>query len=103
MTKRTGRSTTRNANNHKPLLPPVSWQKLKRNGKKRSRKQNYRRKGCGRRFTTKAEKSCKGCLNGIDGPVKRMFVRVSGIRDPSFVPGISIKKVLKILAASITI
>jgi IS1 family transposase/transposase-like protein len=80
--------------------PQCHGKSIKKNGKKCNRKQNYRCKECGRQFIAEAEKSYKGCQKGIDELVKRMFVRGSGIRDISFILGISIKKVLKVLSTS---
>ncbi|MDR0629226.1 MAG: IS1 family transposase, partial [Treponema sp.] len=80
--------------------PHCHSKRIKKNGKKHKGKQNYRCKDCGHQFIAEQERTYNGCRIGIEEPVKRLFVRGSGIRDISFVLLISIKKVLTILVTS---
>jgi transposase-like protein len=73
---------------------------VKKNGKKRSGKNNYLCKNCGRQFTGDHVLDYKGCHSSIIKRILLMMVRDIGIRDISVIEGISITKVLSVLAKS---
>jgi len=74
--------------------------KVKKNGKKTNKKQNYLCKLCHRQFVGDHALSCKGCHSDMIRRILMMLVRGVGIRDVSVIEGISIKKVLSVLVKS---
>ena len=66
-----------------------------------SSKQNYLCKSCGRQFIGDHALTYKGCLSEVKRKILLMLVRGVGIRDISVIEGISIGKVLSVLAGSI--
>ena len=80
--------------------PNCSGTKIKRNGKKYNKKQNYFCKCCGRQFIGDHALTYKGWHSQLINKVLLMLVRGIGIRDIAEIEYISIKKVLSILVNS---
>jgi IS1 family transposase/transposase-like protein len=80
--------------------PDCQSAKIKKNGKKSSRKQNYLCKDCFRQFIGDHALSYKGCHSDLTRKILLMLVRGIGIRDISEIERISIKKVLFVLVKS---
>jgi len=80
--------------------PDCHSAKIKRNGRKSSGKQNYLCRTCGRQFIGDHALSYNGCHSGLKDKILLMLVRGVGIRDIAVIEGISIKKVLSVLANS---
>lgn len=80
--------------------PNCQSSKVKKNGKKSDKKQNYMCKTCHRQFIGDHALSYKGCHSGIIKRILLMSVRGIGIRDVSVIEGISIKKALSVLVKS---
>jgi IS1 family transposase/transposase-like protein len=80
--------------------PDCQSAKIKRNGKKSSKKQNYLCKDCGRQFIGDHALSYKGCHSSLIQKILLMLVRGIGITDISVIENISIKKVLSVLVRS---
>ena len=80
--------------------PDCQSAKIKKNGKKSSKKQNYFCKDCGRQFIGDHALTYKGCHSALINKVLLMLCRGIGIRDISEIEKISIKKVLSILVNS---
>jgi IS1 family transposase/transposase-like protein len=80
--------------------PDCQSAKIKKNGKKSSKKQNYFCKECGRQFIGDHSLSYKGCHSELTRKILLMLVRGIGIRDISVIERISIKKVLLVLVNS---
>jgi len=80
--------------------PDCQSEKIKKNGKKTYKKQNYLCKNCGRQFIGDHALRYKGCHSGLTLRILRMLVRGVGIRDIAVIEEISIKKVLSVLVKS---
>ena len=80
--------------------PDCQSAKVKKNGKKISKKQNYLCKDCGRQFIADHELTYKGCHSTINQRILKMLVRSVGIRDIADIENISINKVLSVLIKS---
>ena len=80
--------------------PDCQSTKIKRNGKKTSKKQNYFCKDCRRQFIGDHALTYKGCHSKLIHRILTMLVRGVGIRDISEIEEISIKKVLSTLVNS---
>ena len=80
--------------------PKCQSPKIKRNGNKSNKKQNYLCNACGRQFIGNHALSYKGCHSILIQKILLMFVRGIGIRDISVIEDISIKKVLSVLVKS---
>jgi IS1 family transposase len=68
-----------------------------RNGKKRNGVQNYLCGDCGRQFIADSDRVYQGTLWIVGELIKRMLVRGCGIRDISFILGVTVRKVLDTL------
>jgi transposase-like protein len=77
--------------------PDCQSTKVKKNGKKISKKQNYLCKACGRQFIGDHALRYKGCHSSLTQKLLLMPVRGIGIRDIAEIEKISIKKVLSVL------
>jgi IS1 family transposase/transposase-like protein len=80
--------------------PDCQSAKVKKNGKKSSKKQNYFCKNCSRQFTGDHALSYKGWHSKLIHKILIMPVRGVGIRDIAEIEGISIKKVLSVPVSS---
>ncbi|KAA6335475.1 hypothetical protein EZS27_016307 [termite gut metagenome] len=80
--------------------PDCQSTKIKKNGRKSSRKQNYYCKNCGRQFIGNHALSYKGCHSDLNQRILTMLVRGVGIRDISEIEKVSINKVLSVLVRS---
>jgi IS1 family transposase/transposase-like protein len=80
--------------------PNCQSAKVKKNGKKSFKKQNYLCKTCGRQFIGDHALTYKGCHSSLTQKILLMLVRGIGIRDISVIEQISIKKVLSVLVNS---
>ena len=80
--------------------PDCQSAKIKKNGKKSDKKQNYLCKDCGRQFIGDHTLSYKGCHSSVIQKILLMLVRGIGIRDISVIENVSIKKVLSVLVNS---
>jgi IS1 family transposase/transposase-like protein len=80
--------------------PDCQSTKIKKNGKKSSKKQNYLCKNCGRQFIGDHALTYKGCSSGLIQKILLMLVRGIGIRDIAEIENISINKVLSTLVNS---
>jgi transposase-like protein len=80
--------------------PDCQSPKIKKNGKKASKKQNYFCNECGRQFIGNHALTYKGCHSDLTCKILLMLVRGLGIRDVSEIEKISIKKVLSVLVNS---
>jgi IS1 family transposase/transposase-like protein len=80
--------------------PDCQSTKIKLNGKKNNKKQNYLCKNCGRQFIGNHALSYKGCHSDLTYKILLMLVRGNGIRDIAVIENISIKKVLSVLVNS---
>ncbi|KAA6329589.1 hypothetical protein EZS27_021619 [termite gut metagenome] len=80
--------------------PDCQSTKIKKNGRKSSRKQNYYCKNCRRQFIGKHALSYKGCHSNLNQRILTMPVRGVGIRDISEIEKVSINKVLSVLVRS---
>jgi hypothetical protein len=72
--------------------PDCKSAKIKKNGKKSSKKQNFICKDCGRQFIGNHALTYKGCHAVLTQNILCMPVRGIGIRDISVIEQISIKK-----------
>ena len=84
----------------KLFCPHCQSTKIKKNGKKTSRKQNYLCKDCGRQFIGDHALNYKGCHSKLYKRIEKMLVRGVGIRDIAEIEGISTTKVLSVLTKS---
>jgi transposase-like protein len=82
------------------FCPHCQSTKVKRNGKKPSRKQNYLCKSCHRQFIGDHALTYQGCHSNLYKRIEKMPVRGVGIRDISEIEGISADKVLSVLLTS---
>ena len=73
--------------------PDCQSTKVKKNGKKSSRKQNYFCKNCRRQFIGDHALTYKGCHSKLIHKILLMLVRGIGIRDIAEIENISIRKV----------
>lgn len=80
--------------------PDCQSTKVKRNGKKASKKQNYLCKHCGRQFIGDHALSYRGCHSELGKKIMLMLVRGVGIRDIAEIERVSVNKVLSILVDS---
>ena len=80
--------------------PDCHSTKIKKNGKKPSKKQNYFCNNCGRQFIGDHALTYKGWHSELIQKVLLMLVRGFGIRDIAAVEKISVKKVLSTLVNS---
>jgi transposase-like protein len=80
--------------------PHCQSTKVKKNGKKQSRKQNYLCKNCGHQFIGDHALDYKGCHSSIIKRILLVIVRGIGVRGMSVIEGISIVKVLSVLVKS---
>jgi transposase-like protein len=80
--------------------PDCQSAKIKKNGKKPYKKQNYLCKSCGRQFIGNHALTCKGCCSKLKQKILLMPVRGIGIRDISETEYISINKVLSVPVSS---
>jgi IS1 family transposase/transposase-like protein len=80
--------------------PDCQSAKVKKNGNKSYKKQNYLCKDCGRQFIGDHALRYKGCHSSLIQKILLMLVRGIGIRDISVIEQVSINKVLSILVNS---
>jgi len=80
--------------------PDCQSANIKKNGYKKSHKQNYFCKSCGRQFIGDHALSYQGCHSELNHKILLMLVRGIGIRDIAEIEKISIKKVLSVLTKS---
>jgi transposase-like protein len=80
--------------------PHCQSTKIKKNGKKSYKKQNYLCKDCGRQFIGDHALTCKGCYSKLYKRIEKMLVRGVGIRDIAEIEEISTDKVLSVLSKS---
>jgi len=80
--------------------PDCQSVKIKKNGNKSSKKQNYYCKNCGRQFIGNHALNYKGCHSALNAKILRMLVHGIGIRDVAEIENISINKVLSVLVKS---
>ena len=80
--------------------PDCQSAKLKRNGKKYNKKQNYLCKNCGHQFIGDHALTYKGCHSCLKQRILKMLVRGIGLRDVSEIENVSTKKVLSVLVNS---
>jgi len=80
--------------------PHCQSTKIKKNGKKTYRKQNYLCKECGRQFIGDHALTYKGCHSELYKRIEKMLVRGAGIRDIAAIEDISTDKVLSVLSKS---
>ncbi|MDR2410570.1 MAG: IS1 family transposase [Bacteroidales bacterium] len=80
--------------------PPCQGTKIKKNGIKSYGKQNYLCKNCGRQFIGDHALKYKGCHSSMIKRILLMMVRGIGVRDITVIEGVSIVKVLSVLAKS---
>jgi len=80
--------------------PNCQSTKIKRNGKKSYKKQNYLCKKCSRQFIGDHALTYKGCHSCLTQRILLMLVRGIGITDISVIENVSIKKVLSVLVNS---
>jgi transposase-like protein len=76
--------------------PDCQGTKIKKNGKKSSKKQNFICKSCGRQFIGDHALNYKGCHSNIIRKILLMLVRGIGIRVIAEIEKMSIKKVLSV-------
>ena len=81
--------------------PNCQSAKIKKNGKKSNKKQNYMCRSCNRQFTGDHALQYKGCHSSVNRRILLMLVRGIGIRDVSVIEEISIRKVLSVLSKSV--
>lgn len=82
------------------VCPCCSSINIKKNGKKKNKKQNYRCNDCGRQFIGDHALTYKGCFSGLISKILLMLVRGVGIRDIAIIEDVSIGKVLSVLINS---
>src|SRR5215469_14948630 len=80
--------------------PDCQSAKIKKNGKKSCKKQNYLCNNCGRQFIGDHALTYKGCHSNLIQKILLMLVRGIGIRDIAVIEQVSIKKVLSVLVNS---
>ena len=80
--------------------PDCQSAKIKKNGNKSYKKQNFLCKDCGRQFIGDHALSYKGCHSALSLKILKMLVRGVGIRDVADIENISINKVLSVLVKS---
>ena len=80
--------------------PNCQSSKIKKNGKKSYKKQNYLCKSCGRQFIGDHALSYKGCHSSLIQRILKMLVRGVGVRDIAEIESISTNKVLSVLVNS---
>ena len=80
--------------------PNYQSTKIKRNGKKSGKKQNYLCKVCSRQFIGDHALTYRGCHSCLIQKILIMLVHGIGIRDISAIENVSIKKVLSVLVNS---
>jgi transposase-like protein len=74
--------------------------KVKKNGEKISKRQNYLCKECERQFIGDCTLCYKGCHSGLTQKILLMPVRGAGIRDMAEIEKINAKKVLPVSVSS---
>ena len=84
----------------KLYCPDCQSAKIKKNGEKITKKQNYLCKDCGRQFIGDHALTYKGWHSALIQKILLMLVRGIGIRDIAEIEKISIKKVLSTLTNS---
>jgi IS1 family transposase/transposase-like protein len=77
--------------------PSCQSTKIKKNGKKSYKKQNYLCKSCSRQFIGDHALTYKGCYSSIKKKILKMLVRGIGIRDICDIERVSVNKVLSVL------
>ena len=80
--------------------PGCQSTKIKRNGKKSCKKQNYLCKVCSGQFIDDYALTYKGCHSCLIQKILTMLIRGIGITDISVIENVSIKKVLSVLVNS---
>ncbi|MCI5159868.1 MAG: hypothetical protein D3906_15875 [Candidatus Electrothrix sp. AUS1_2] len=80
--------------------PCCSCNDIKKNGKKKNKKQNYLCNDCGRQFIGDHNLTYKGCRSSLINKIMLMFVRGPGIRDIAVIENASIGKVSSVLVTS---
>lgn len=80
--------------------PNCSGTEIVKNGKKKSKIQNYLCKDCNRQFIGDHALTYKGCHSGLYHKIELMLVRNVGIRDISEIENVSICTVLSVLIKS---
>ena len=80
--------------------PDCQSAKIKKNGNKSYKKQNFLCKNCGRQFIGDHALCYKGCHSELSHKILKMLVRGVGIRDVAEIENISINKVLSVLVKS---
>jgi transposase-like protein len=76
--------------NHPLLSPDCQSAKIKKNGSKKSQKQNYLCKNCSRQFIGDHALSYKGCQSELNHKILLMPARGVGIRDVAKIEKVSI-------------
>jgi IS1 family transposase/transposase-like protein len=76
--------------------PDCQSSRIRKNGKKSSKKQNYLCRDCGRQFIGDHALTYKGCHSKIIHRVLLMSVRGVGVRDMAEIEGTGIRKVLSV-------
>jgi len=80
--------------------PDCQSVKIKKNGNKSSKKQNYYCISCSRQFIGDHALRYQGCLSTINARILKMLVRGIGIRDIAEIETVSTNKVLSVLVKS---
>ncbi len=80
--------------------PDCTGTNIKKNGKKKSKKQNYYCNDCGRQFIGDHALTYKGCNSNLNHKIELMLVRGVEIRDIAEIEQISTNKVLSVLVNS---
>ncbi len=83
--------------------PKCQSTKIKKNGKKSYKKQNYLCKTCGRQFIGDHALTYPGCCSAIKKKIVKMLVREVEIRDISYTEDVSVNKVQSVLVNSLKI
>ncbi len=76
--------------------PCCSGEDIRKNGKKKNKKQNYLCNDCGRQFIGDHNLTYKGCCSGLIDKILLMLVGGIGIRDISIIENAGIGKVLSV-------
>jgi transposase-like protein len=84
-------------NNNNSLLPDCQSAKIKKNGKKSSKKQNFIGKECGRQFIGDHALAYKGCHSVLTQKILLMPVRGIRIINISVIEQVNFKKALTVL------
>jgi IS1 family transposase/transposase-like protein len=80
--------------------PDCQSAKIKKNGRKSNKKQNFLCKNCGHQFIGDYALTYNGCHSELNIKILRMLVSGVGVRDVSEIEQISVKKVLSVLVKS---